>query len=327
MQKGLQVITHDDRLVLRGQKHEVGLKKGRSGYGWRKNLIRDDKILGYWNPETKEKRSVEEGARLGFLEVHPYKTNLSKKVTLSAQDSYVDIRIGGLYQRDKVETTRYLEQLNSVLATLQKEILDYKPRSLEPTDKNKRDALRNRLNKHWKVSSYEYNVTILDRQIGAVLFSELEGFAEHREENTVYVKGFKGTSSSNKPILLKYYDMQDIHQVDAFKIEITFRKDYLKRHKLKEPKKWLTADKMQDILKAGIIKNLNKVFKQAPKAKKMLSQKMGVTQANLLNEIVSPEYTLIEVGRRVDRLEKKQAITEANQRKLQAQVKAIQTQR
>jgi len=148
------------------------------------------------------------------------------------EGNQVDMRIVNLY--DDLES-RYKSALD-YLASMAGEIIRYEPKLENPTERNRREAMRNRLKRSFHPVEYEHNIIFLG-QVGRDMMRELRAAAEkdgkmHLEENTVYLEGWKKTAKQKRRV--KYYDIGARDAAaggeagEIFKLEVTLLKEYFK---------------------------------------------------------------------------------------------------
>ncbi len=262
------VVLHDDRLVLRAQKCDARLKPN-----WRKSLVKSSKITHYWNPSTGEVLQPKAGKSSppGFCECRPRSVMLDKDVMLRAEGSYLDVRLNNLWSDLRA---RYRLCLNALEKAGDVGVLSYKPippsgtKSLaiadhlpepSPSKMTKAHRLERRqrfifmLEKVWKVAAYEHNLILLDYNIGQILLEELKPYdqAINLYPGTAYIAGFKKTIG-DAPLKILAYDCVELHGQKAVKIEIVFRKEYLKRHDLRTAKQFLQQPDIQELLETAL---------------------------------------------------------------------------
>ena len=315
---GAVIVTHDDRLVMRGQKHEIGLSAE-----WWKEVPKTGEVTGYWNKDTGAHRSRDEGPAEGFKPTISRKAKLLDDVWIMADKSFMDIRLLNLWGDFG---SRYRKGLEAVVSASMRGVLTYR-REAPATERNRREAMRNRVKRHWGVIAYENDLVILAEDIGRVLMRELKPHDESGREDweAIYLKGFKGTSRKEKPILIKAYDMFPRHGVKGWKVEVTFRNGYMKAHKLKGPENWLTQPNIQGKLRKSLIKEWGEVFKMAPEAKGMLAEALEVKQPELFDFMANTTHTLTELTRRMERQERETEAVRRETEALQRRVKRLET--
>ena len=232
---GDDVITHDDRLLVRAQKHEIGLESD-----WRDaapEVYKDGHpvVLGYWRWKNEIQGEMEfinvgDYAMLTTTEKGKWRRmfergcELADGISVNIKNNQVDLRICNLFEDWR---SRYRIALESMVRLEEKGILKYSP-TKEPSERNRLEAIRNRLKRYGKPTEYEYDILVRG-ELGRRMRSELESKAKHREENTLYLAGsnrFQDTKYS-----VKFYDVEKRDgqgEGDKFKLEITMLKEYFK---------------------------------------------------------------------------------------------------
>ncbi len=295
----IPVLLHDDSLILRSQKRNIFLKDD-----WRKKLLKSDKISHYWNQKTGESLKIKfgEAPPQDYFACHSRFIFLDKEqdVSLWAEGSFIDVRLNNLWSDLQM---RFKLCLKALLQAGANGILGYKAdppgiktlSGLRPVDQKERvKHFLNALEKVWKVSSYEHNLIITDYKIGLTLLKELKSYdkANNQYPGTVYLGGFEKTRG-NKPLKIMIYDCSQIHNLKAIKIEIVFRKDFLKRNNLRTAKQFLKQPDIQQMIEIALIREWKKIFKKAPKAKELLQEKIG--NVDLLDFLIDRKNTLTEL--------------------------------
>ena len=247
---GEKIITHDDTLVLRAQKTRVHSGKGRPGgvglndEWWRVVPIAIDKegkqeFTGYWNKDSGEHHgagweATKEGQErlqreAGWKESYRRRLHLGAGVWVTLEANQVDLCISNLYENIG---SRYKEALGYLVDMVDRGVVRYKP-IVEASERRKREAIRNRLKREFKVSKYEHNI-LFKGNIGQELFTQFRQVAKvdssmSLEEGTIYLKGFK--RYDGQKMAVKYYDIGMREGGEAgqvFKLETTLLKDYFK---------------------------------------------------------------------------------------------------
>ena len=340
---GWSIMNHDDKICYRAQKTGTGESVGiglTSDY-WRKveSVMRDGKpvVVGYWNKETGEHKGVLwadtlEGqnrlrAENGWKETtrKEYTKGFPSGVAVTFEANQVDMRLVNLY--DDLES-RYRSTLDYV-ASMAGEIIKYESKLENPTDRNIREAMRNRLKRAFKPVEYEHNIIFMG-QIGRDLMRDFRAIAEqnkkmHLEENTVYLDGWKKTAKQKRRI--KYYDIGARDSArggkagEIFKLEVTLLKEYfvdagLAVEDLKE------QPEIQEKIYQELCKNLSVVLdllKTGGESMNGLQYELGLSgiQNNyqVAGALLSSRRTLTD---RVQDLEMKQAETDKRLAKLEA---------
>ena len=230
-------IAHDDRLLIRGQKHEVGLSEG-----WRDTVdVRRShggiKIVNYFDRETGKYLSCEYVDALPYADPGRYRPqclrglDLGNGASVDLLNNQVDLYILDLFHNPE---SRYRSALEAMLDLADRGTLAYTPR-VEETPRNRREALRNRLKRYMKPTEYEHDI-LLDGDIGQAVHADLRasGKALHLEDNTVYLRGYKPDPGQTRYSMKAYdVDARDGNSSGSrFKIETTLRKAYFKQEEI-----------------------------------------------------------------------------------------------
>lgn len=311
--QGDSVLSHDDALVLRGQKHTTGLEQE-----WWRKMPKTGRVTGWWNTETNEHQpqgwEPGEGDSASWVPCSERALDLSKGVRLVAYGNALELRMRNLWDDLR---RRYRIQLEAVVQADAKGILSYRGRH-EVGTRERQEAIRNRLRKHWKVAAYEHDL-IFTGDIAETLFREVQEHAEREGlvsyEDTVYLKGHDRVSGNKKPLLVKVYRMSKHGLPNAVKVEVTFRSDYLKRHDLRDPAAWETQPDIQQRVQHSLIREWRAIMQHTPATKRKLTRELGTTQRELFDTIAGNRNTLsarvealergqVEIRQRLERLER-----------------------
>ena len=318
-------MCHDDAITIRAQKHEVSL-----GERWWEPMTKDESI-GWFNLVTSEHRkarewiSSDEWASGHWREVWTRKAKIEGGY-ITMYTSHVDIVRNDLWGDFG---TRYREALDGVVEASEKGILAYSPRAFFPTERNRLEAMRARVRKYFSVVKYEHNLVMLDDVLGTTLMGELwaheepeakvmreKAKEEGREWETIYIKGFAGTSAKEKPNLVKVYRDDDLG--GKVKIEVTLRNGYLKRHGMNDVgSAWERQPELQTRIQKALTREWKALFEKAPLTGGMLMERMPKEyklhgrdregRIDLLNFMVSTRNTFTEVKARLENVEQAQA--------------------
>jgi hypothetical protein len=247
---GDKMIVHDDKLLLRALKTRVQTGRGRpGGVGleedwWRYVPIAIDnegnqEFTGYWNQGIGEHHgpgweTTDEGKRRleqepGWKPSYRRRLKIGEGVYVAMEGNQVDLFIGNLYEN---MGSRYKEALEYLVDMVDRGIVRYQPRA-EPSDRRKKEAIRNRLKREFRITAYEHNV-LFRGEIGRELFKQFRTVAGHEqamvlEEGTIYLKGFNHYKGLKRAV--KYYDIgkrEDSEPGEFFKLETTLLKEYFK---------------------------------------------------------------------------------------------------
>ena len=321
-----EVFCHDDKLILRGQKHDINLDPA-----WRRLMPRTGDVYRYGRERHPREYNARGKPLWDYLECSDWESlpsneqrewvglkdravTLAGDVSLFAGPAYMDIRINSLWEDFR---KRYRIALEALGLATERKIMSYTPRAkaraslARPRTPEERriEAVRRMLKKYWGAAEYEHDL-ILPLDIGLVLIEELRPGLPSRQqfEDGVYPKmGAKGAMK------VCVYDMRKKHEMDKVKIEVTLRQDYLERAKMKSPAVWETQPDIQERIEATLRREWSSIFSMAKGARAMLAERVKVPQAGLLEFMADTRNTLAQV---MDRLEAQERATEAQARKV-----------
>lgn len=259
------VITHDDRLLIRAQKHEIGLTEN-----WRSNTgIKLENgqgvIVNYGRTVNGEFQgiSIGEYETLPLWEKTSYRPQfergleISEGITLSLKNNQFDLRICSLFDDWRSRYRIALEQMEELIS---RGVLSYTPLIEEPNQRNKREAIRHRLKKYGKPTEYEFDV-MLSPGIGPQVFNDLSKHGDVVGSSTVYLQG-KNVHKGITKVKIKAYDVdvrEGLPSAGRYKIELTFLKTFFKETRISIAE--LTEQPIiQELLKVHIVKYLVRVL-------------------------------------------------------------------
>lgn len=233
---GEPAITHDDKLLLRGQKHLVGLD-----VDWKHRVqIRHQNgepiVVSYHRTlETgeHERLTVEQWEtlptlteRIRYSPQYLRGLDLGDGASVTMESNQFDLRLTNLFDNFG---SRYRSALDVMVDLTERGVIRYTPRT-EPTERNRLEAIRNRLRRTLKPTEYEHDV-LIPGDLGKAIYGDLERSegVSHVIPGTIYVKGFqryKGLQST-----VKVYDIgirEGLESGRWWKLETTFHKGYFK---------------------------------------------------------------------------------------------------
>ena len=344
---GDKMIVHDDKLLLRALKTRVQTGKGRpGGVGleedwWRYVPIAIDnegerKITGYWNKLTKENhgkdwKETDEGKRRwesepGWVTTYERGLELGHRVSVAMEGNRVDLFIGNLYDN---MGSRYREALGYLVDMVDRGIVRYQPK-MEPNDRRKKEAIRNRLKREFIIAEYEHNI-LFRGDIGRELFEQFGAVAEtgkdmKLEEGTIYLKGFNRYQGIKRAV--KYYDIgmrEGAEKGELFKLETTLLKAYFKAEGM-GVSDMLEQPAIQERIKAGLAKEIEGALcliagDTMKQIQKELELEGGATVREVTRAMLNSRMTLSE---RVAELERWRIDTDRRVAALEAKAKAKQ---
>lgn len=230
-------ITHDDKLILRAVKSDIGLTADYRHFVNIKKKSGEPVIVNYILPgETVTSISVENYERLDPLEQAGYRPQylrgleLADGISLEMKNNQFDIRLYDLFDN---LGSRYRTALDTMIELEARGILKYSPRA-EENERNRKEALRQRLKRNMKPTEYEHDILIAG-ELGRLMYRDLEGLDGATVlPGTVYLTGYKKYKGQESAC--KFYDigMRD-RQVpgEYFKLEVTLYKGFFKGNGLR----------------------------------------------------------------------------------------------
>lgn len=233
---GESVITHDDRLLLRAQKSEIGISKA-----WKETVdVRhkdgEIQIVNYFDREAGRCVSCEYVDGLSKPDPKRYRPqclrglDLGYGASVDLLNNQVDVYLLDLFSNSG---SRYRSALEAMLDMADRGTITYEPRTAE-SPRNRREAVRNRLKRYMRPTEYEHDI-LISGELGKAVYNDLRQSekAKRIEENTVYLRGLNVGKDTRYS--LKAYDIDKRDGTGAgsrFKIETTLRKKYFKTAKI-----------------------------------------------------------------------------------------------
>lgn len=335
LQKRNKVAVSDDSIVLRVAKEgDSKIKKAehngfRGGVGltddYYQFMYRTDKIIGYWNQSTQTSYRADQkelAIQNGAVPKYTKKIDLGLDTYFEIFDSYCEAVVNDLYIDMK---SRYRKGLNQICNLMDLGIIKYSGKS--DNRATRIEAMRQRLKRDWLVSRYDWNLLILDENIGLELLKNLHPYNQDTSREageTVYLSGFNDSDS----ILIRIYNTKYKTGKNIVKIEISLRKNFLKlKRKNKEtgedynyrnPTLFLTQPEIQE--QTPIYKALKKAVKEVitkGKISDQLSRSLQVNKTGLYDELLRKDRTFTYLLPSKQAIEQEQLIQE-NLEKLKA---------
>lgn len=234
---GDPTICHDDKLLLRGQKSVVGLEAD-----WRSVALpvrrNGHKVVVNFSQRSADGSVVDTISHDQWSELKPLQRSLYRPqylrgidlgdgASLSMRNNEFDLRLANLFGNYR---SRYRSALDALVELQERGVLTYAPRTDEPTERNRLEAMRNRLKRTMKPTEYEHDI-LLPGDLGKAIWGDLRRSEKVSRvtEGTIYVKGYqryKGIQSA-----VKCYDIGMRDGLDAgrwYKLETTLYKAYFK---------------------------------------------------------------------------------------------------
>lgn len=256
---GKPLITHDDRLLLRAQKHTLGLwDNWREGtrIAWRDGA---PIIVRWHHVEDVQRTCSEPPAGEEQLWRPQYERTVPLEgVRIAIKCNQVDVELLDL-QNDL--RSRYRKALEVLAGMVSAGVLRYLPRLTEPTPRNVLEAIRHRMRRYAHVALYEHNL-IFRGSLGARI---LEVLRKHDKAGgsfpyTVYLRGFNRYEGLE--VSQKFYNVsqaenrKDAPEATLYKLETTLHKAFLKRHGLRDVADFIEQPDIQERLEEHLAKHL-----------------------------------------------------------------------
>jgi len=308
---GKRVCDHDDLLLVRFQKSDLGLE---ADYWKRLRPVYENgepKLIGWYNPTTQRSRrdldDVPEAERVQWRAVFERTIDVGDGVEIVSRDNRIDIVLRDL-QRDL--RSRYQKALDVVVELATKGVVKYRPRIESPTEENVREALRHRLKASGRVARYEHDVLIYG-ETGELLFDGLRksDLAHGEFPNTTYLQGFEHYREQR--VSQKYYNVgaRAGLPLKLYKLETTFYREYFKVKGI-GVEALLTQPKIQERLYADLERYVRKAIDaagggavEALQAELELADGREISRA-LLRRGMTLTERVSDLERRVKRTEK-----------------------
>ena len=312
---GENSIAHDDKLMLRAVKSEIGLtadyrnfveiKKRGAGESVIVNYIRSGKTPGAVLSITAEQ--FDKLSAIEKMECRPQYLrglDLSGGVSLEIKNNQVDLRLYNLFDN---LGSRYRSALDTMLQLESKGILKYSPRK-EGNERNRTEAIRQVVKRHMKPTEYEHDI-LVSGELGKLVYRDMEALeGVERFPGTVYISGFK--KYPKQEASYKYYDVGLRSGGEAgkyFKIEVTLYKEFFKKNGLHVNDITTQTETQNKILErlVGIYGKI--ISKMKGDTLEALQSELGFyakgryPHREIATELLRPERTLTE---RVGELEK-----------------------
>lgn len=294
------IFCHDDKLVFRGQKHEVKLDDD-----WKAVMPRTGEVYRYGQviepPEYDDKgrrmskyisiekyRTLPDSEKKQWYECKARTVTLPDDVIVHAEGAYIDIRMCNLWENMR---TRYRASLDALVESVHRGIVAYDGKG-EEGSRQELEAMRRRFNNRWHAVEYEHNL-ILPTDVGLELIKGLSEYdmAKGAYPGTVYTKGFDAKES----MLVKVYDQRERHGLDSVKLEVTLRQDYIERHGMKKPNVWEEQPDIQGRIESTLKREWGIVFGKVKGVTAMLAERVKVKPAELFDFMVDTKNTLTQV--------------------------------
>jgi len=133
------------------------------------------------------------------------------------------VRICGLSERGRLWASRY-RGVVEVIHSLRPFVLKYRNRGGD--DRAFFESSRNLIKRNFAPYEYEYDILIMDKDLGRRVYAELAETCERRIGDTLYLKGFGAKQKRHGGATVKIYDQGAVHggEHGFYKLEITLRR-------------------------------------------------------------------------------------------------------
>lgn len=304
---GKPLITHDDRLLLRAQKSELGLF-----VNWRDGaqIARKDEepVIVSWHhvDDVRKTCSTPPPGEEDLWKPQFERTVPLDGVRVSLKNNQLDVELLDL-QNDLC--SRYRKALAVLVDMIDVGVVQYIPRVKEPTERNIKEAIRHRMRRYAKVTTYEHNL-IFRGNIGTLMFEALKAHdrANQAYENIVYLQGFKpyDTRQTSQKFysITKKESRRDTPADELWKLETTFYKSYFKANNLRDVAKFIEQPDIQDVLFESLVKKLTSVIKLLREGGIKMELEFDINTASpkeQARKILKREFTLTERVRALER--------------------------
>lgn len=276
------IITHDDKLLLRAEKSKM-----YSDSSWKifadhnRNKDGAEIITAYWNDKKgKESKFLKAGDEIpeGWKPCYEWKIKgLPEGMNIILRHNEVNLILTNLYS--KWDETRYRLAMDAIISA--GEAIPYNPREGgKDPERNRKEAMRQILNRNFFVAEYEWNLLIMG-QLGREIknFYRNSGSDKYvKYDNTVYLQGY-GKYKGKKKVKIYSISEREGNDSDLTKIEITLFKQFFKDIDMREPKKFLEQPDIQEKIFPELKNTLNKHLKElSGDLRRRLYSAMGINE-------------------------------------------------
>jgi hypothetical protein len=225
-------IAHDDRLLLRAQKSDIGLDKD-----WRHTVDvrhRDGEIeiVNYFDRLEGKCVSLDFISKLETVDHARYRPqclrglDLGYGASVDLLNNQMDVYLLDLFNNPG---SRYRSALEAMLDLADRGTLRYTPRTDE-SPRNRREAVRNRIKRYLKPTEYEHDILIFG-ELGKAVYDDIRASGKNKaaEENTIYLRGRNVEKDTRYSVKIYDVDARDgTGSGERYKIETTLRKAFFK---------------------------------------------------------------------------------------------------
>lgn len=261
-----------------------------------------------------------------YIPMHEYKRKIGWNDYFTKLGGDLELRLHSLY----VDFRSRYEKIHKGLWKLYKIGLFDNQSSKDPDTQDFAKFVRRRLNHEtrdhknrlvpdWKIKNYDWNM-VLSGEFAMDFYNRAKNtdwgheqpYKDHIPYNTVITTGIVNPESKSKPIKVRVYNMKHTSTPgqDLIKIEISFRKDFLKNNKrkkdkegnplpdLRQPNNYRKQWDIQAMFRKEIKNQLRAIFRATgyyddPTLLNNLMEFVGVTnKAKIWDEVTEEKHTL-----------------------------------
>lgn len=309
--QGMNIMTHDDRLLIRAQKSDIGISENYREYAPIKTINGRGEVAGYilFNEKGEitdrlnaglNAEETEQALIRGYIPHFKRGRKIAEGVTYEMFCNQLDIRLCNLYENAQ---TRYRNALENIAKLCELGVLSYKPRKAKPNERNMREALRHRIREHAKPTEYEHNI-LFSGEVGRSIYYDIINSGEAYNMNgTLYISGFKRYEGQKS--VYKVYDIggrENEAQGRYFKAEVTILKSYFKKPSAHRGRisinDLLTQPEIQELMKTKLIRDYSQILRLLqPETLKMITKQLGVKNENKREVYKKASEAMLETNR------------------------------
>ena len=338
---GEKFITHDDKLVFFAEKT---ISKNQSEQQKERNRLLCDEwfrcmsnkyvdglpvITGYYREGKDGKKYISnnEFSRLLEIEKRFFKPIYAKELWIE-KNKLAKLESKGnelyliLYNLYESLASRYKMALNGVIELENKGVISYRG---EGKEREKVEALRNRLIRRFLPYEYEHNI-LLNGELASKIHKELEHKAKNNINGTLYLAGFNKYKGREYKIKLYWVEKREGEKLKkTLKIETTIFRPFFKKQGItaknltKQPeiqekiiyKKLLdlislnVVGKLSGVLKGEIMEGLGVVENREREKNKTITKKLLEVEGTLTERVTKLERETENLKTRLDNIDER----------------------
>lgn len=226
------IIQADDKIELISEKTRTdgsGVKIGLSE-NWRDetDIVHDENgkevIYSYWNgekfisPDAYKALSYKDSLSFMPCKERIFRPDTIPHSSIRFRGNSIHLHIGKMsFQSEEMLFSSRYRKLLETFHEARPNVFEYSTKG----GNRPIEASRRKLLNWFRLYEYEYDILIMDKELGRKVFEEMRPSARKIYETTLYLKG----AGEKQGKTVKIYLLQE----GIFKIEITFRKDTFKK--------------------------------------------------------------------------------------------------